>query len=138
MLDSPQGVSPLTTRTPRGDGLILSWVASDEHGKPLRTTDEIAPVYRFQWERWIRPAVGSKRASLSPLMTWWALLYALSMFARYEPASWVAALELDKSPIAVHLADALDEALTAVPHLVFNALLDIEHLNWRPIPSAGV
>jgi hypothetical protein len=137
-LDSPQGVQPITVATPRGHGLLLSWSAYDEQGQRVREFDDVAPVYRFQGERWLRPALGSKRATLSPLMTWWALLYALSIFARYEPAAWVAALDLNESPVAVHLADALDEALTVVPHLVLEALLATPHFSWRPVPSAAV
>ncbi len=32
------------------------------------------------------------------MMTWWALLYALSMLARYYPDLWVKMLNLDHSP----------------------------------------
>jgi hypothetical protein len=135
-LDSPPGTPlPLTIETPRGRGLLLSWSAYDDDGQLIRTMDDVAPVYRFQGERWLRPAFGSPSATLSPLMTWWALLYAFSIFARYEPAAWVATLDLDESPIAVHLADALDEALTVVPQLVLEALLRTPQLAWRPVPN---
>ena len=56
-------------------------------------------------------------------MTWWALLYGLSMLARYHPAEWTNALRLDDSPEAVPLRAALDEALVAVPQFVLWALL---------------
>jgi hypothetical protein len=59
---------------------------------------------------------------LGPLMTWWALLYGLSMLARYHPAPWTEALRADKSRDAVPLEIAMDEALEAVPHLVLEAL----------------
>lgn len=135
-LDSPPGTTlPLTIETPRGPGLLLSWSAYNEDGQQIRTTDDVAPVYRFQGERWLRPELGSPAATLSPLMTWWALLYAFSIFARYEPAAWVAALDLDESPIAVHLADALDEALAVVPQLVLEALLGTPQLSWRAVPN---
>ncbi len=55
-------------------------------------------------------------------MTWWALLYGLSMLARYHPAEWTAALRLDDSPEAVPLQAVLDEALGAVPQFVLWAL----------------
>ena len=135
-LDSAAGKLPITIATPRGDGLLRSWQGFDEHGQPIREMDDIAPVYRFQNERWLRPSIGSPSTILSPLLTWWALLYAFSIFARYEPAAWVAALDLDQSPIAVHLADALEEAMSAVPHLVLDALLGSPQLAWRPIPTS--
>lgn len=60
--------------------------------------------------------------ALSPLMAWWSLLYGLSMLARYYPATWTQALDLDESRWAVALEYALDEALEAVPRLVLGAL----------------
>ena len=45
------------------------------------------------------------------------------MLARYHPEAWVKALEVNESPLAVPLEDALDMAINAVPHLVLEALL---------------
>lgn len=55
-------------------------------------------------------------------MTWWALLYALSMVARYEPDVWVGLLDVDESQLAVPLEGVLEDALEVVPHLVLDAL----------------
>jgi hypothetical protein len=55
-------------------------------------------------------------------MTWWAILFALSMLARYYPTAWTHALDENSSPDAVLLERALDIALDAVPHLVFEAV----------------
>jgi hypothetical protein len=135
-IDSPPGVPPMRRPTPRGSGLLMLWPVRDEHGQIFREIGNIAPEYRYLGERWIRPALGSDDATLPPLMTWWALLFAFSILARYEPAIWVDALNLNESPIAVHVADALDEALEAVPQLVLEALTRRQHLHWRPIPGA--
>jgi hypothetical protein len=59
---------------------------------------------------------------LSPLMLWWALLFGLSILARYSPTVWRAALDRDTSTLAVRIEDALDEALAAIPHLALEAL----------------
>jgi hypothetical protein len=56
-------------------------------------------------------------------MTWWALLFTLSMLARYHPTEWTRALAPDESSIAVVLERTLDLALAAIPHLVFEVLL---------------
>jgi hypothetical protein len=82
---------------------------------------EVAPPYRQSDQQWCRPAV-TRGTVLTPLMSWWALLYALSMVARYEPATWVDLLDVDRSPLAVSLERVLKEALEAVPHLVLDAL----------------
>jgi hypothetical protein len=94
--------------------------------QPIAQWDVIsqrAPEYRFSEERWLIRAIADGTV-LRPLMAWWALLYSLSMLARYHPESWVNALDLNRSPLAVPLADCLDQAVTAVPHLVLEALLN--------------
>lgn len=57
-----------------------------------------------------------------PLVTWWALLWALSMLARYEPDAWARHLDVDRSPYAVPLESLLDVALVAVPEALRDAL----------------
>jgi len=56
-------------------------------------------------------------------MTWWVLLFGLSIFARYHPQLWARALDVDGSQHAVPLEGLLDNALLAVPALVYDALL---------------
>jgi hypothetical protein len=63
-------------------------------------------------------------------MTWWSLLYGLSMLARYEPDTWTQALDIDQSPLAMPLEALLEVALTSVPHHVLKALLDEPYLVW--------
>jgi hypothetical protein len=81
-----------------------------------------APEYRFQGQHWLIPSVYEGDA-LSPFMMWWALLFGLSMLARYHPDAWVKALDVNRSELAVPLEDSLDMAQSAVPHLVLEALL---------------
>jgi hypothetical protein len=82
--------------------------------------DAIAGRY-WTGRRLLFPDVG-KAGGLSPLAIWFALLYALSMLARYEPAAWRAALDTDQSATAATLEAALNAALEAVPQLVLEAL----------------
>jgi hypothetical protein len=56
-------------------------------------------------------------------MTWWALLFAFSMMARYEPVAWTASLDLDKTETAPLLQLVLDTGLKVVPRLVLDALV---------------
>jgi len=116
-------------------GMITSYVGSEpsirvhfslggnEEPLPqLTILESRAPEYRFYDHYWLVPAM-SEGQVLSPLMLWWALLFGLSMLARYHPNAWVAALEVNRSDLAVPLEDALDMAQSAVPHLVLEALL---------------
>jgi hypothetical protein len=50
------------------------------------------------------------------------VLYALSMLARYEPASWTDHLKVDQSQNAVPLETALGLALDICPQLVWLAI----------------
>jgi hypothetical protein len=78
--------------------------------------------YRDDRDRWVFPPLDDRGKPLHPLLAWWALLFALSMLARYEPASWVSALDADASPNHVPLAAALDQALDTCPELILRAI----------------
>ena len=58
---------------------------------------------------------------MPPVLLWWVLLHGLSLLARYEPAAWRLALDLDISPIADPLIGLLDKALQIVPDLLYEA-----------------
>lgn len=122
-LQSPSGVGQRVLRsTPRGAGFAGFFQTESEDGRtdPLRPWDEV-PQHRYTQEFWLIPRVGVGD-ELPPLLLWWVLLFALSMLARYEPATWRAALDVERS-LAVPLEDLMDEALEAVPHWVLSALL---------------
>jgi hypothetical protein len=51
-----------------------------------------------------------------------AVLLLLSSLARYEPARWQRALDVDRAGVAVLLEEVLDLAQTRVPELLFEAL----------------
>ena len=55
------------------------------------------------------------------MLIWWALLFGLSLLARYEPVAWQTALDLDQSRIADPLTKLLDDALEIVPDLLYAA-----------------
>lgn len=113
-------------RTPSGPAIQVEISVTPGSADPsqdhLSSLNAIAPQYRWHGRRWLRPAVESGLLTPSPLMTWWAILFALSSMARYHPVAWTNALSVDKSPIAVVLERILSLAHEAVPHLVFEAL----------------
>jgi len=78
--------------------------------------------YRGNDDRWAFPGFGGSALPLLPLLAWWALLYALSMLARYEPAGWTHHIDVDQSGEAVPLEVALTFALDACPELVVHAI----------------
>jgi hypothetical protein len=101
--------------------------ASTRHGYGcsvfVHTTNGVQDIEQYRWVdyRWLRPKIGS--ATPTPLMTWWGVLFAFSMLARYHPVAWTDALDLDRSATGVVVGEAMDEAAGAVPHLVLEAIL---------------
>jgi hypothetical protein len=59
---------------------------------------------------------------LHPLMAWWAVLYTLSMLARYQPAEWAAHINIDASRHATTVETLLKRALVIVPALIAEAI----------------
>ena len=90
---------------------------------PLETPrlQETAETHLGESTLYIRPAQEGE-ASPSILMTWWAVLFALSQLARYEPATWMHTITPDRSALTVPIESALRQAQRTVPRLVLHAL----------------
>jgi hypothetical protein len=88
-----------------------------------RHLNAIAPDYGKLGTRLLLPRAGGKDA-LSPLLLWWVLLFGLSSITRYDPELWIAALDVNSSPLAVPIEAALTVALEALPELILDALTD--------------
>lgn len=67
---------------------------------------------------WIIPTVAGNAEPLSPIVTWGAVLYTLSMLARYQPSSWTKMLDIDTSPDAPAVEYLLDESHRACVNLI--------------------
>jgi hypothetical protein len=116
--------------TPWGPGVGAMWPEADIQERAVEPPPEEfpgvnahnrAPGYRIGEERWLIPVVGDGSDRLPPVLLWWILLFGLSLLARYEPAAWRAALDLDRSAVADPLRQLLDDALVTVPALLFDA-----------------
>ncbi len=117
-----QGLRGIVAYTNYGEGLEVCWPnqSEDVFGQQ-RALDVAAPVDAVTGEHWLRPEL-SDGSSPSELVTWWALLYALSMLARYEPAAWFRTLDYDSSTWAAPLTELLRIGTEAVPRLVLASL----------------
>jgi hypothetical protein len=76
----------------------------------------------YNGQRWLFPAAGTSPTSMHPLMAWWAVLYTLSMLARYQPAEWAAHIDIDASPHAAAIESLLKNSLVIVPLLIAEAI----------------
>lgn len=96
--------------------------------------DAIAPEYIYRDDRYLRPRLqDGERPMPSFLMTWWIILYTLSMLARYQPRKWMNLLDLNNSRNAVALQYLLQLAQTRIPHLVLEALDQESRLLAQPL-----
>lgn len=123
VLDRPQpGLSVITVPTTAGDALQCHWPVTERNmaGHARTFAEHTSSSALDADSHWLRPAVGGH--ATSSLVTWWALLFGLSMIARYEPAGWQEALDYDLSPLAAPLDELLNVALDVVPQLVLEAL----------------
>lgn len=103
-------------------GVRLTWLADgmlEEH-----RAERISRMCQLAVDgsQWVAPAVAGNQQPLHPLIAWWAVLHALSMLARYEPAAWDRHRDIDASPDAAAVESLLDQALVEVPELILHIL----------------
>lgn len=110
-------------RIPMSDDYRLGTVRWEEEDDE-RSVFDVTRRIDHSTERWLLPAATGSDQPFEPITAWWVLLFAMSLLVRYDPALWSSALDLDHSDRAVPLGLILDEALTAVPKLIADALLD--------------
>ncbi|WP_420716766.1 YaaC family protein [Streptomyces sp. CoH17] len=67
----------------------------------------------------------SMKQELHPLMAWWAVLYTLSMLARYQPATWVKLISVDDSQHALPIERLLERAISHLPVLITDTITEI-------------
>ena len=113
-------------RVAPGNLIILVWEVGQPHMDLAAWNVGVRELISYpeggQWEREPRgyavPVVGTNAAPLHPLATWWAILYTMSMLARYSPDLWTRLLNPDRSREAERIRHVLDTALDLVPYLV--------------------
>jgi hypothetical protein len=94
--------------------------------------DTMGTKYRGA-QYWFPAVVGQR---LHPLIAWWAVLFTLSMLARYEPQRWADIIRVSTSPWAVPLEHVLNTALDALPEVIF-ATLSAPPITQHDYPLPG-
>lgn len=100
------------------DGVPLLW--DDPKLEDRLTTGYPGGGYAF-------PRVGGSSEAGDPFMLWWAVLYALSMLARYEPMEWAERTLVSGSPDAVAIEHLLTEAIGVIPELIHRTIIRAAH-----------
>jgi len=58
-------------------------------------------------------------------MTWWAILFGLSMLCRYRPVIWTELIDINTSPYACAIEHLLEAGLDAVPDLIERTIREV-------------
>jgi hypothetical protein len=91
-------------------------LAADQ--EPGEFRDGLTRPYLGDDDRYVFPSIGGDTQALHPLLAWWAVLFALSLLARYQPDTWTRYLDVDSSAYAEPLETLLDRALVVCPQLL--------------------
>jgi hypothetical protein len=135
------GAAPRFERHVDGWGeLQMSWVVAD--GRTVSSSERSgylnAITRRYRGRPHFFPAVANNaRRSLHPLMAWWAVLYTLSMLARYQPAEWAKHINVDNSPHAVPIERLLETAIGVVPRLIAETIDQVAGTGSEASPAYG-
>jgi hypothetical protein len=108
------------------------WRRHDGFASFTEVDDQVPPFPRPTVIGYSLPELAGDLCPM-PLMLWWALLIGLSSLARYRPAAWTAAIDLDQSALAVSLERVLDVATARLPWRIFQALTGGPH--WSQVTS---
>lgn len=90
-----------------------------EFGPGLSPDDKIATLTAgYRGQRLAFPTVGGSSHPAHPFLLWWAVSFALSMLARYEPKGWAERISVSDSADASPIEHLLDQALVILPELI--------------------
>ena len=77
-------------------------------------------------EMWLIPTLDTEARPMHPILNWWAILFPLSMLARYQPSSWTRILDVDNSADATAIEYVLNEAHRACANLIAHFVQELE------------
>ena len=70
----------------------------------------------------VYPRGHGSRQAVHPYLLWWAVLYAMSQYVRYEPTRWAQIIDVDSSEEAVAVEHLCDRALDLLPELIYRSI----------------
>lgn len=107
--------------------VALAWPVERDGQRVYKALETVATQVGETF--YLRPTLGENDEEISLLMSWWATLLALSSLARYEPAHWRAAIDVDTSVDGVTLQETLDIGIERMPELLYEALIEPPTVN---------
>lgn len=111
--------------TANGDRVQVPF-SLDERCADFLTQQFLCATSAFDTGGWTTSSLTSPGAPVDPFVVWSAVLFALSIQARYQPDRWAAAIDVDHSKWAFPLENLLTAALDAIPELLHSTLTNRE------------
>lgn len=110
-----------------------AWIGEDRLRFEIREDDvertagsvRLKGTVQYRRNDFLLPAMKDE-VVLQPIPSWWLLLFALSVLARYAPDDWTRVMSLRRSAAASRIEFVLDAALDAVPELICEALESLQ------------
>ena len=105
----------------------LDWMTGDQGSSGSAATrrrhllETVGQEYRWTGFAVMRPAIAGEPAP-GLFLTWWVILFGLSMFARYQPELWSKHLDVNASVAATVVETIMNDALTVIPPLALELL----------------
>jgi hypothetical protein len=125
--DPSDGVPDFTAHDDGWGELMMNWEVSD--GRMASTDERLrfleARTRMYEGGLFFFPMIRAEGQSLHPLLAWWAVLYVLSMLARYQPAEWSQHIDINYSRHAVPIESLLKEAIANLPGLIAEAIDEV-------------
>ncbi|WP_407547410.1 YaaC family protein [Streptomyces sp. Pv4-95] len=116
-----RGEMTINWQMPQGAGTGFDGLATGAG----RTAYLRAMTRSYAGDRYFLPVHPPMKRELHPLMAWWAVLYALSMLSRYQPAVWGKLISVDNSQHAVPIERLLERAINHLPVLIADTIAEV-------------
>ncbi|MFJ4696477.1 YaaC family protein [Streptomyces sp. NPDC088766] len=119
--DHGGGEMTINWQMPQGAGTGFDGLATGAE----RLAHLRAMTRSYRGDRYFLPVLPPMKRELHPLMAWWAVLYALSMLSRYQPAAWGTLINVDNSKYAVPIERLLEVGINHLPVLIADAITEV-------------
>lgn len=77
------------------------------------------------------PEMGQTGATIHPFLVWWAVLYAMSVIARYQPLTWGRLIDVNSSKDAAAIEQILEHAIRSLPELIHRTIFETTEMDRR-------
>jgi len=102
--------------------LALFW-SDQKHPGP----DGQSALHRFSDDNGrsvtVYPRGAGSRLAVHPYLVWWAILYGMAHYVRYEPTTWATVVDVDRGSEAVAVEHIGAQALSTLPELIHRTLV---------------